>query len=151
MAELSSASSESNSLMKQTGLENNYDNINNNNNNSSAESDTDSGVKRQRLRLSQEHDSYDAEAGIVGPETSLTLSPPGGGGGEKMKIIEEANAHADGDQKAAKKGEDRCTVEMGEESCLFTIMRSMIAEEVRIQFDSLRAEAGLQFSIHKRT
>lgn len=157
MAELSSASSESNSvMMKRPGFENNI---------SSAESDSDSGgIKRQCLRVSQEHDSYNVEAGIVGPETLLTLSPPGesvvlgGSGGEKvedeekLKINKECDGDGDGGKIEKEKGEDRCTVDMEmEESCLFTIMRRMIAEEVRNQFDGLRAQAGLRFSVQKDT
>lgn len=157
MAELSSASSESNSvMMKRPGLENNI---------SSAESDSDSGgVKRQCLRVSQEHDSYNAEAGIFGPETLLTLSPPGesvvlgASGGEKveddekLKINKECDGAGDGGKTEKEEGGDRCTVEVEmEESCLFAIMRRMIAEEVRNQIDSLRAQAGLQFSVRKDT
>ncbi|KDO68919.1 hypothetical protein CISIN_1g046570mg, partial [Citrus sinensis] len=142
MAELSSASSESNSvMMKRPGFENNI---------SSAESDSDSGgIKRQCLRVSQEHDSYNVEAGIVGPETF---------GGEKvedeekLKINKECDGDGDGGKIEKEKGEDRCTVDMEmEESCLFTIMRRMIAEEVRNQFDGLRAQAGLRFSVQKDT
>lgn len=73
LGEISSASSESNSVMRRgASVEN------------SAESDSDSGVVKKRcVSVSQERDSYDVE-----PETLLTLSPPGesvalGAGGEK--------------------------------------------------------------------
>ncbi|KAJ0046631.1 hypothetical protein Pint_06545 [Pistacia integerrima] len=132
VSEFSSASSESNSLMKGGASVENY-----------VESDSDSGVvKKQCVRVSQERDSYD-----VGPETLLTLSPPGESvvleaGGEKLEEITAVKSNKEGGEKEVKtmkENEDRGAVEM-ESSCFLNIMQRMIAEEVRSYVDKLRAE-----------
>lgn len=140
-------SSESNSAMKRPGSEDSVE----------SDSDSGSGVKRQCLRDHQEHDSYDAGACFAGPETLLTLSPPGesvvlGAGGEKVEEVTAVkNKEGDRECNIMRERKDRCTVEM-EESCLLTIIQRMISEEVRNYIDGLRsAEDGIHFSVQKET
>ncbi|KAL4576129.1 hypothetical protein LXL04_012218 [Taraxacum kok-saghyz] len=69
-----------------------------------------------------------------GPPTVLTLLPPG-----EIKAVEqvtEKNEEVDDDV------EEKSTVEM-DNTCLVTIMKRMIAEEVRIYINELRAKEGL--------
>nr|XP_023903740.1 transcription factor MYB77-like [Quercus suber]POE46081.1 transcription factor myb44 [Quercus suber] len=116
-SELESASSESNSAVKRSDA---------------VSSESDSGLKRQRLMGGSPEENSDL---VLGPQTSLTLSLPGGGGesvitlpavDEKMKVtVEEENEE-----------------EEEEETCLVTIMQKMIAAEVRNYMDSLKSQNG---------
>ncbi|KAH7548345.1 hypothetical protein ACOSQ2_032582 [Xanthoceras sorbifolium] len=140
-AEFSSASSESNSVMKRERPSSD---------NSAAESDSDSGVKRQCLGASQERNSYCGDdAKFAGPETLLTLSPPGesvvtggrGGGGEKTEEVMAVKIKDVGDHReveTVKETENRCTV--GMKSYLLKIIQRMIAEEVKTYMDKLRVQ-----------
>lgn len=134
--DLSSTSSESNSVMKRPHLD------------VSAESDSDSGVKRQSLRASPEHNSFDGDATNVGPETSLTLSPPGDSFVSTVvreKVAEEEAVKVeeeDAGGQIMRDDEQKCKVDM-DEACLLTIMQRMIAEEVRSYIDRLRAQDGV--------
>ncbi|KAF3433385.1 hypothetical protein FNV43_RR24487 [Rhamnella rubrinervis] len=123
-AELSSTSSESNSVLKRPVKEVESGN--------STESDQ-SALKRQCLRASPEHNS-------VGIETSLTLSPPG----ECMITVPAAVEKVEEGNDDVLKREEDSAVEMGE-TCLVSIMQRMIAEEVRNYMESLRAQDGLRF------
>lgn len=135
-ADLSSASSESNSVMKRPYVDVSVE----------SGSGSDSGVKnkRQSLGASPEYSSFDGDARIMGPETSLTLSPPGDGFvsvatvGEKGEEV-EVNG---GEECGERRRENKCGVQI-EETCLLTIMQRMIAAEVRSYIDRLRAEDGL--------
>ncbi|XP_009600873.1 transcription factor MYB77-like [Nicotiana tomentosiformis] len=111
-------------------------------------SSSESNSKRQCSRASQEQSSYGLDAddlGRNGPETSLTLSLPGGGlqqshaVDEKM-VKDEVPPPINGDNKVK---EEKCRVEI-EETCLVTIMQRMIAHEVRCYIDKLRAQGGLE-------
>ncbi|KAK9283149.1 hypothetical protein L1049_011380 [Liquidambar formosana] len=119
IAELSSASSESNSMMKRLSLD------------VSPESESDEGVKRQCLRTSEEHNSYGGDEGMDEPETLLTLMPPG----ESLAALPaghkvEEGIPVKGEARITRDEEDRCTVEM-EETCLVKVMQRMIAEEIK--------------------
>ncbi|KAK1409368.1 hypothetical protein QVD17_35894 [Tagetes erecta] len=84
------------------------------------------GLKRQCSGGSVDHSSCD------GPETVLTLLPPG-----KIKVVErEKNDDVDDDV------DGKSTVETGN-TCMVMIMKRMIAEEVRVYIDELRAKEGL--------
>ncbi|OIT38000.1 PREDICTED: myb protein-like [Nicotiana attenuata] len=110
-------------------------------------SSSESNSKRQCSRASQEQSSCGLDAddlGLNGPETSLTLSLPGGGllqslAVDEGKVKDEVPPPINGDHKVK---EEKCTVEM-EETCLVTIMQRMIAHEVRCYIDKLRAQGGL--------
>ncbi|KDP44734.1 hypothetical protein JCGZ_01234 [Jatropha curcas] len=137
-AELSSASSEANSVMKRPCLD------------VSTESGSESGVKRQCLGAPPEDSSFDGEAGIVEPETSLTLSPPGDGFvrtevGEKVKEVAVKGGEQDVDRQMVgeeeEEEEETCGLQI-EETCLLTIMQRMIATEVRSYIDRLRSKNG---------
>ncbi|KAL7611929.1 transcription factor MYB73 [Lactuca sativa] len=96
----------------------------------STQSDHLPASKKQCSRNS-DHSSCD------GPPTALTLLPPGD---IKIKTVEEQvitekNAEVDDDV------EEKSTVEM-ENTCLVTIMKRMIAEEVRIYINELRSKEG---------
>ncbi|KAJ9175918.1 hypothetical protein P3X46_014418 [Hevea brasiliensis] len=130
-ADLSSASSESNSVIKRPCVDVSTE----------SGSGSDSGIKRQYLGASPEHSSFNRDAGIVGPETSLTLSPPGDGFVTVATVGEKVEE--DGGEESGEEGrEDKCGVQI-EETCLLTIMQRMIAAEVRSYIDRLRAEDGL--------
>ncbi|KAI3748869.1 hypothetical protein L6452_12270 [Arctium lappa] len=82
-------------------------------------------LKRQCSRASTDHSSCD------GPATVLTLLPPG-----EMKAVEhvtEKNEEVDDDV------DDKSTVEI-EDTCLVTIMKRMIAEEVRMYIKEIQAQ-----------
>lgn len=123
-AELSSTSSESNSVLKRPVTEVESGN--------STESDQ-SAQKRQCSRASPEHNS----AGI---ETSLTLSPPG----ESVITVPAAVEKVEVGNDDVVKREEDSAVEMGE-TCLVSFMQRMIAEEVRNYIESLRVQDGLRF------
>ena len=112
-SELESWSSESNSEMKRP------------NGSAAASSESDSGLKRQRLCASPEHNSNNNN--LVGPQTLLTLSPPG----------ESVITLPAGEKGVAVEVEQ----EEEEETCLATIMQKMIAAEVRNYMNSLRLRA----------
>ncbi|XP_073148094.1 uncharacterized protein [Henckelia pumila] len=81
--------------------------------------------------------------GLLQASLDLSLSPPGGGmmelpGGEEHVIKAEEIEIVD------KVPEMKSTVEIGD-ACLETVMRKIIAQEVRNYFETLRAEDGLQF------
>ncbi|KAJ9539894.1 hypothetical protein OSB04_026400 [Centaurea solstitialis] len=83
----------------------------------STQSDTE--LKKRRCSgTSADHSSCD------GPATVLTLLPPGGG----VKTVTEKDDDV-----------DKPTVEM-EDTCLVTIMKRMIAEEVRMYINEIRAK-----------
>ncbi|KAK1421346.1 hypothetical protein QVD17_23601 [Tagetes erecta] len=90
---------------------------------------SETGLKRQCSCTSTEHGSCD------GPATVLTLLPPG-----EIKVVEhevtEKNKDADAEVDV------KSTVEIGN-TYLVEIMRRMIAEEVRMQINELRAKEGL--------
>ncbi|XP_030932596.1 transcription factor MYB77-like [Quercus lobata] len=120
-SELESASSESNSAVKRSDA---------------GSSESDSGLKRQRLMGGSAEENSDL---VVEPQTSLTLSLPGGGGesvitlpavDEKMKVTVE-----DEEENEEEEEEE-------EETCLVTIMQKMIAAEVRKYMDSLQSQNG---------
>ncbi|KAJ8537259.1 hypothetical protein K7X08_035660 [Anisodus acutangulus] len=113
-------------------------------------SSLESNSKRQCSRTSQEQSSYgpdrldDDQLGLDGPETSLTLSLPGGGMLESpAPVVEEDTVKAEppinGNNKVE---EEKYTVEI-EEICLVIIMQRMIAHEVRCYIDKLQAKGGL--------
>ncbi|KAK4366728.1 hypothetical protein RND71_014608 [Anisodus tanguticus] len=113
-------------------------------------SSLESNSKRQCCRASQEQSScgpdglHNDELGLNGPETSLTLSLPGGGMLESpISVVEKQTVKKEppinGDSKVK---EEKCTVET-EETCLVTIMQRMIAHEVRCYIDKLQAQGGL--------
>ncbi|KAL0003401.1 hypothetical protein SO802_017182 [Lithocarpus litseifolius] len=111
-SELESASSESNSAVKRSDA---------------GSSESDSGLKRQRLMGGgSPEENSDL---VVGPQTSLTLSLPGGGGGESVITLPAV------DEKMKVTVEEENEEE--EETCLVTIMQKMIAAEVRNYMDSL--------------
>ncbi|CAI0415738.1 unnamed protein product [Linum tenue] len=123
----SSSASESNSVMKRPCLQD-----------ALAESEGESGVNK---KICLRHDDVNNREIITGgPETSLTLSPPGEGvvnaAGEKEEEAAAAVGGDDGGRRRVKK-----TAEVGE-SCLLGIMQRMIAEEVRSYVDRLRAHDG---------
>ncbi|XWS65824.1 hypothetical protein CRYUN_Cryun05aG0146900 [Craigia yunnanensis] len=109
-------------------------------------SESDSGNKRQCLGvvLLHEHEN----AGLVGPKTLLTLSPPGESfvsgqveekledevGNEEEEVMVKIEEGGDGGGE-----EEKSIVEM-KETCLLTIMQRMIKEEVRSYIDGLRAD-----------
>ncbi|XP_024991164.1 transcription factor MYB73-like [Cynara cardunculus var. scolymus] len=88
---------------------------------------SDPPLKRQCSRTSTDQSSCD------GPATVLTLLPPG-----EMKAVEhvtEKNEEVDDDV------DDKSTAEI-EDTCLVTIMKRMIAEEVRIYINEIRDNKG---------
>ncbi|KAI3519749.1 hypothetical protein L1887_08965 [Cichorium endivia] len=98
---------------------------------SSESTQSDPALKRQCSRTSADRSSCD------GPPTVLTLLPPG-----EIKAVErvtEKTEEVDDDV------EEKSTVEM-ENTCLVAIMKRMIAEEVRICINEIRAKEGLQLS-----
>ncbi|KAI3793235.1 hypothetical protein L1987_35851 [Smallanthus sonchifolius] len=89
------------------------------------------GLKRQCSRASGDHSSCN------GPETVLTLLPPG-----EVKAVEQVT------EKKEEVDDDvdgKSTVEIGN-TCLVTIMKRMITKEVRSYIDELRAKEGLCFT-----
>ncbi|GAV64920.1 Myb_DNA-binding domain-containing protein [Cephalotus follicularis] len=142
-AELSSASSESNSLTKRLSF--NYDDSESNYNSNDNDYESLNDVKRKCLRVSLDHGSNDVDPAFVGPETLLTLSPPGDSlvsNGKVKKVAEKVPGKSSEGDRRAVNVKERCAVEM-EETCLLTIMQRMIAEEVRVYIDRLRAKDGL--------
>ncbi|KAJ0101878.1 hypothetical protein Patl1_06641 [Pistacia atlantica] len=114
---------------------------------SSASSESNSVMKRG------ERDSYD-----VGPETLLTLSPPGESvvleaGGEKLEEITAVKSNKEGGEKEVKTMKENADRGAVESSCFLNIMQRMIAEEVRSYVDKLRAEGsqGSQLAMVKRS
>ncbi|XVF40771.1 hypothetical protein PTKIN_Ptkin01aG0142300 [Pterospermum kingtungense] len=102
--ELSSGSSESNSAVKRPCLD---------------ASESDSWNKRQCLGVVlHAHEN----AGLVGPKTLLTLSPPG----EDGEVVKSGQGGSDGGGEEEKSRA---------ESCLLSIMQRMIKEEVRSYID----------------
>lgn len=148
-SEFSTASSDSNSAMKRHSLDGESE--------SPCGSDSAAAAKRQCLggSGSPEHSSFGGgDVRVVEPETSLTLSPPGDGFvsaaavGDKVEEEEGAAAVAankggdeGGDGRVVREGVERSGMQM-EETCLLTIMRRMIAVEVRNYVDRLRAQDG---------
>ncbi|GAB2299304.1 hypothetical protein Dimus_033376 [Dionaea muscipula] len=91
-----------------------------------------------------------SEGSEEGPETVLSLLPPGvgGGAGEGMREEEEEGMKGEGDQRemimimrTMMIGQEKCTVG-GEDSCLRVMVRRMIAEEVRNYINELLAQGG---------
>lgn len=103
----------------------------------STESEPAPAMKRQCLRASPVHNNGDGKAGLVGIQTSLTLSPPG----ESLVSVPPVERVGNDD---VLKRQEVGMVEMGE-TCLVTMMQRMIAEEVRNYIESLRAQDGLAF------
>ena len=118
-SELESASSESNSAVKRSDV---------------GSSESDSGLKRQRLMGGVGGSPEENSDLVVGPQTSLTLSLPGGGGGESVITLPAV------DEKMKVTVEEENDEE--EETCLVTIMQKMIAAEVRKYMDSLQSQNG---------
>ncbi|KAD7480244.1 hypothetical protein R6Q59_009014 [Mikania micrantha] len=87
--------------------------------------ESDPGLKRRCSRTSVDHSSCD------GPETVLTLLPPG-----EIKAVEHVTEKGEDDV------DEKSTVEI-ENPFLVTIMKRMIAKEVRVYIDELRAKEGL--------
>ncbi|KAL5538745.1 hypothetical protein UlMin_045460 [Ulmus minor] len=115
---LSSASEESNSAVKRPIVEAR----------SAGESESESALKRQRLSEGEEESE---EEGVAGIETLLTLSPPGDG-----VVAVEGNGTVPNDVvfrgesgPGAVDGWERRAVEI-EDTCLTTLLRRLIAEEV---------------------
>ena len=136
---VSSASSESNSVFKRSTLEVSV----------VSESESDSGSKRQCLHASPGHNSVNGDVGVDGPETSLTLSPPGDGFvsmavAEKLKEGVAVNGREkDLGESIMKDAEKiRCTEEM-DEDCVRALIQKIIQEEVRIYFDRLKTRNGV--------
>lgn len=97
---------------------------------------SDSGLKRQCSPTSPEHNSYGG-----GPETSLTLLPPG----EDVVLPPPPPpvvVVGEGLAEMRSEDEERSTVEVEEEkeTCLVTIMQRMIAQEVRAYINSIWAK-----------
>ncbi|MFS7958235.1 putative transcription factor MYB-HB-like family [Helianthus anomalus] len=92
---------------------------------------SDPGLKRKCLQTSVEPEPVSCD----GPATVLTLFPSG-----EMKAVGEVTEKNEGVDDV----EDKSTVEI-ENTYLVTIMKRMIAEEVRIYFNELRGkeEVGL--------
>jgi hypothetical protein len=86
--------------------------------------------------------------GVDGPETSLTLSPPGDGFvsmavAEKLKEGVAVNGREkDLGESIMKDAEKRCTEEM-DEDCVRALIQKIIQEEVRIYFDRLKTRNGV--------
>ncbi|XP_075500390.1 transcription factor MYB73-like [Primulina tabacum] len=113
------------------------------------------GLKRQCSRVSLRRRSCSGDValevkkmGLNGPDglqasLDLSLSPPGRGmvelhcGEEHVIKEEEIEIVNNGPEK-------KSTVEIGD-ACLETVMRRIIAQEVRNYFETLRAEDGLHF------
>jgi hypothetical protein len=87
--------------------------------------------------------------GVDGPETSLTLSPPGDSFvsmavAEKLKEGVAVNGREkDLGESIMKDAEKiRCTEEM-DEDCVRALIQKIIQEEVRIYFDRLKTRNGV--------
>ncbi|EEF34073.1 transcription factor MYB73 [Ricinus communis] len=140
IAEFSSASSESNSAIKRLSLDGDSES------DSESGSDSAAAAKRQCLGGSgcTEDSSFNGgDAKVVEPETLLTLSPPGDGFVTAAAAIGEKTEEEEEEVEVVKGGGDNGRlVREEEESCLLTIMRKMIAVEVRNYVDRLRAQDG---------
>ncbi|XP_022742877.1 transcription factor MYB44-like [Durio zibethinus] len=129
--ELSSGSSESNSAVKRPSQD---------------ASESDSENKRLCLGMVlHEHEN----AGLVGPKTLLTLSPPGESfvSGQVEEKVEDEEEEEEEEEEVVVKSEEEGgggdeeekSRAVMEETCLLTIMQRMIKEEVRSYIDRLRA------------
>ncbi|KAM7270730.1 hypothetical protein ACFE04_029944 [Oxalis oulophora] len=136
--ELGSTSSESNS-MKRTRTESSNEGEDQENEN---ESSDEREIKRPCLRV----DHGKVTSPLVGPETSLTLSPPG-----RESVIVSLPATLNVNVMAATEEAEeeevvKNYVKEKEGSCLLNMIQRMIAEEVKSCFDRLRMENnGLLF------
>ncbi|THU68234.1 hypothetical protein C4D60_Mb08t01770 [Musa balbisiana] len=98
---------------------------------SSVEPDySDSGSARKRQRSSEDANGGGCSSLAAEPTTSLSLSLPGDGGG--------AERRSDGPLG---------DVERLRDMCLVSIMRQMIAEEVRSYIDKLRSPGGVDDTV----
>ncbi|KZV34945.1 myb-related protein B [Dorcoceras hygrometricum] len=113
------------------------------------------GLKRQCSRVSPERSSCSGDValevekmGLNGPDglqasLDLSLSPPGDGVMElpcsEMNVIKKEEIEI-----VDKEQEKKSTVEI-EDTCLETVMRRIIAQEVRNYFETMQAEDGLRF------
>ncbi|KAJ7959629.1 Myb transcription factor [Quillaja saponaria] len=111
-----------------------------------ASDQSESGLLKRHCRLQpspDENSCNDEQKGLVGPETLLTLSPPG-----ESVVSENATAtdKVEEDEKEDEQyrpaveeedKEERCKVEITEETCLLKMMQRMVAEEVRSYIDKL--------------
>ncbi|KAK3042886.1 hypothetical protein RJ639_001159 [Escallonia herrerae] len=126
---VSTVSSESNSGVKRPCLDV-----------SSGSSESDSGVERHCSGTSLVQHTYG------GPETLLTLLPPGESVGSppvgEKAVVEEDPTVKEEETPAVRDEDAKSTAEV-DETCLVTIMQRMIAQEVRSYIDSIRAKEGL--------
>lgn len=97
----------------------------------------DSGLKRLCSPASPEHNSYGG-----GPETSLTLLPPGENMVSPPPPPPPVVVAGEGLVEMRREDEERSMVEVEveEETCLVTIMQHMIAQEVRAYINSIWAK-----------
>ncbi|XP_071723502.1 transcription factor MYB77-like [Rutidosis leptorrhynchoides] len=122
---LDSISSESNSVKPNSFEQSESNNAEDDNNDSS---DEDEKRPNKRSCLHVRTTSAIEEKRFIGPETSLTLSPPGGG----SLVISEA--------KVVKK-----YIKEREGTCVLNIIQRMIAQEVKSFFDKLTENNGHYF------
>ncbi|XP_050209332.1 transcription factor MYB73-like [Mercurialis annua] len=144
VTDFSSASSDSNSAKRRSLDESD----------SGSGSGSDSAAKRQCLGGpgSPEHNSFNGgdvninvNVRVIEPETLLTLSPPGdafAAVAEKEEEDEEEEAAVAVVKGGNEGGDHGRIIVRDQDECLLTIMRRMIAVEVRTYVDRLRAQDG---------